>query len=75
VCGRNGADVRPNFKGEQEARRATMSGRHASGLTKPGLNPKEWLTSDIGSDSWRNETGATFAAARHKRHGGNGTGA
>jgi hypothetical protein len=30
-CGRKGADVRPNFHWEEEARRATMSGRHTSG--------------------------------------------
>ena len=34
ACGQRGADVRPNFDWEQEARRATMSGRHTSGLTK-----------------------------------------
>jgi hypothetical protein len=34
ACGRRGADVRPNFDWEQEARRATMSGRHTSGPTK-----------------------------------------
>jgi hypothetical protein len=34
TCGRKGADVRPNFGWEQEARRARLSGRHTSGLTK-----------------------------------------
>jgi hypothetical protein len=34
ACGRRGADVRPNFDWEQEARRARLSGRHTSGLTK-----------------------------------------
>ena len=34
TCGRKGADVRPNFDWEQEARRARLSGRHTSGLTK-----------------------------------------
>jgi hypothetical protein len=31
ACGQKGADVRPNFHWEEEARRATMSGRHTSG--------------------------------------------
>jgi hypothetical protein len=35
ACGRRGADVRPNFNWEQKARRATMSGRHTPGPTKP----------------------------------------
>jgi hypothetical protein len=34
ACGRRGADVRPDFDWEQEARRARLSGRHTSGLTK-----------------------------------------
>src|ERR1700732_1499379 len=28
VCGQRGADVRPNFSWEEEARHATISGRH-----------------------------------------------
>jgi hypothetical protein len=36
ACGQKGADVRPNFHWEEEARRATMSGRHYVGPTKPG---------------------------------------
>jgi hypothetical protein len=30
TCGHRGADVRPNFNWEEEARRATISGRHVS---------------------------------------------
>ena len=30
VCGERGADVRPNFSWEEEARRATTPGRHTS---------------------------------------------
>jgi hypothetical protein len=30
ACGRKGADVRPNFTWEEEARRATISGRNTS---------------------------------------------
>jgi hypothetical protein len=43
VCGHKGADVRPNFGWEEEARRATTAGRHTSGLTKPlGSEPEAW---------------------------------
>jgi hypothetical protein len=43
ICGLKGADVRPNFDWEQEARRATMSGRHTSGLTKTvESHPQAW---------------------------------
>jgi hypothetical protein len=31
ACGTKGADVRPNFHWEIEARRATMFGRHTTG--------------------------------------------
>jgi hypothetical protein len=31
ACGERGADVRPNFHWEEEARRATISGRNTSG--------------------------------------------
>ncbi len=33
VCGQRGADVRPDFSWEVEARRATISRRHTSSLT------------------------------------------
>ena len=33
--GNNGAEVRPDFAYEEAARRATVSGRHTSGLTIP----------------------------------------
>ena len=36
VCGQRGADVRPNFSWEEEARHATISGRHTPG------QPNRW---------------------------------
>jgi hypothetical protein len=44
ACGHRGADVRPNFGwAEEEAtRRATISGRHASGPTKPLDRTDAW---------------------------------
>jgi hypothetical protein len=44
ACGHRGADIRPNFGWvEEAARRATMSGRHTSGLTKPLDRTEAWL--------------------------------
>jgi len=44
ACGQRGADVRPNFGWvEEAARRATVAGRHTSGLTKPLNLTEAWL--------------------------------
>lgn len=43
ACGKRGADVRPNFRWvEDAARRATISGRHTPGPTKPLDRPEAW---------------------------------
>jgi hypothetical protein len=52
ACGRRGADVRPNFDWEQEARRARLSGRHTSGLTKPLDHIPKHGRSKREDDSW-----------------------
>ena len=44
ACGQRGADVRPNFGWvEEAARRAMVTGRHTSGLTKPLDRTEVWL--------------------------------
>jgi hypothetical protein len=42
VCGQRGADVRPNFSWEEEARRATISGRNTSGQPNRWPEPSAW---------------------------------